>query len=238
MLDKSLQYFDFIMKMPKERIGALPEITLPPGYTLDFYKAGDDQAWARLEALVLEFVSEEKALEYFRKNYSVPFTPQLEQRCVFVRDASGKAVSTATAWFMSSSLGNRGWLQWISTDPEHQGRGLARAVITKALQLFPKYEPFSDIYLHTQTWSHKAIYLYHKLGFEAFDIDHVKVQWDNEAGFRVMNNGIHNALKELEKVYAPELIESLKKGLLMPTALERTDFPPAEDILFPVPDEN
>lgn len=235
MLDKSLQYFDFIMKMPKERLRALPEVTLPPGYTLDFYKAGDDLSWARLEALVLEFPSEEKALDYFRKNYSEPFTPQLKQRCVFVRNSSGRAVSTATAWFMSSSLGNRGWLQWISTDPAHQGKGLARAVITRALQLFPEYEPGSDIYLHTQTWSHKAIYLYHKLGFEAFDIDHVKVKWDNEAGFRVMKNGIHSALKELEKVYTPELISSLKAGLLLPTPFERTDFPPDEDILFPRP---
>jgi GNAT superfamily N-acetyltransferase len=234
MLDKSLQYFDFIMKMPAEKVTALPEVHLPDGYVLDFFREGDELSWARLEAAVLEFPSEEKALEYFKKNYSDPFTPQLKQRCVFVREASsGKAVSTATAWFMPSSLGNRGWLQWISTDPAHQGKGLARAAIVRALQLFPKYEPGSDIYLHTQTWSHKAIYLYHKLGFEAFDIDHVKVTWDNEEGFRVMHNDTAKALKELEKVYSPELIASLKNNMLHPTPFERTDHPPAQDILFP-----
>jgi GNAT superfamily N-acetyltransferase len=234
MLDKSLQYFDFIMKMPAEKVTALPEVHLPDGYVLDFFREGDELSWARLEAAVLEFPSEEKALEYFKKNYSDPFTPQLKQRCVFVREASsGKAVSTATAWFMPSSLGNRGWLQWISTDPAEQGKGLGKSVIIKAMQLFPEVEPNSDIYLHTQTWSHTAIYLYHKIGFEAFNIDHVKVAWDNEEGYRVMHNNTEKALVELEKVFKPELIKSLRDGVLMPTERERLDWPPAADILMP-----
>jgi ribosomal protein S18 acetylase RimI-like enzyme len=134
---------------------------------------------------------------------------------------------------MPSSLGNRGWLQWISTDPAEQGKGLGKAVIIKAMELFPVYEPNSDIYLHTQTWSHKAIYLYHKLGFEAFSIDHVKVLWDNEVGYRVMRNNTEKALIELEKVYTPELIKSLRSGIIKPNNRERTDYPVAEDILWP-----
>lgn len=233
MLDKSLEYFDFIMKMPEKALHSLPEPRLPEGYYLDFFKEGEEKEWARLEYAVQEFPSEEKALEYFNREYRDPFLPQLKERSLFVRDPAGRPVATATAWFMKSSLGSRGWLQWISTDPAEQGKGLGRAVITGALKLFPLYEPGSDIYLHTQTWSHKAIFLYHSLGFQAFAIDHVKVAWENPQGYRVMHNGIQGALKELEKVYAPELLESLRRGILHPSPEERTGFPPEEDILFP-----
>ena len=233
MLDKSLEYFDFIMKMPYERIQKMPAPQLPAGYTFAFYQDGNEQDWARLEANVNEFAGEEKALEYFNREYRDPFREKLYDRCVFVKNPNGRIVATTTAWFMPSSLGNRGWLQWISTDPAEQGKGLGKAVIIKAMKLFPIYEPNSDIYLHTQTWSHKAIYLYHKLGFEAFSIDHIKVLWDNEVGYRVMRNNIEKALIELEKVYTPELIKSLRNGIIKPNDRERTDYPVAEDILWP-----
>lgn len=233
MLDKSLEYFDFIMKMPKERIALLPEPKLPEGYTFAMYEDGNEEDWARLESLVLEFPTCEKALEYFKREYSDPFRDKLYKRCVFIKNPEGKVVATTTAWWLDSSIGHRGWLQWISTDPAEQGKGLGKSVIIKAMQLFPEVEPNSDIYLHTQTWSHTAIYLYHKIGFEAFNIDHVKVAWDNEEGYRVMHNNTEKALVELEKVFKPELIKSLRDGVLMPTERERLDWPPAADILMP-----
>jgi RimJ/RimL family protein N-acetyltransferase len=221
------------MKMPKERIALMPEPKLPEGYTFAMYEDGNEHDWARLEAGVLEFPSEEKALEYFKREYSDPYREELYRRCVFIKNPAGKIVATTTAWFMDSSIGHRNWLQWISTDPAEQGKGLGKAVIIKAMQLYPGIEPKSDVYLHTQTWSHTAIYLYHKIGFEAFDIDHVKVKWDNEEGYRTMRNNTAKALVELEKVYTPELLESLRSGVLHPNDRERTDWPPAEDIIMP-----
>jgi RimJ/RimL family protein N-acetyltransferase len=231
MLDKSLTFYHFIMKMPRERLALMPEPKLPEGYTFAMYEDGNEVDWARLESLVLEFPSQEKALEYFNREYRDPYRNELYKRCVFVKNPEGKVVATTTAWFMDTSLGHRGWLQWISTDPAEQGKGLGKAVIIKAMQLFKDVEPNSDIYLHTQTWSHTAIYLYHKIGFEAFPIDHVKVQWNNERGYEIMHNGTMDALKEMEKVFKPELIQSLRDGMLMPNDRERTDWPPAEDII-------
>ena len=46
-----------------------------------------------------------------------------------------------------------------------------------------------------------------------------------------MHNGTADALVELEKVFKPELIKSLRDGMLMPNDRERTDWPPAEDII-------
>jgi GNAT superfamily N-acetyltransferase len=233
MLDKSLEYFDFIMKMPKERIAAIPEPELPAGYSFSMYEDGNEHDWARLEATVLEFPSQDKALEYFQREYSIPYREELYKRCVFIKNPSGRIVATTTAWFMDSSIGHRNWLQWISTDPAEQGKGLGKAVISKAMKLYPELLGSSDVYLHTQTWSHTAIYLYHKLGFEAFDIDHVKVKWDNAEGYRTMHNNTEKALIELEKVFNADLIASLRQGLLHPNAKERTDWPPADDIIMP-----
>jgi Ala-tRNA(Pro) deacylase len=50
------------MKMPYERIAKLPAPQLPDGYTFAFYQDGNEQDWARLEASVNEFATEEKLL--------------------------------------------------------------------------------------------------------------------------------------------------------------------------------
>lgn len=230
MLDKSLEYFDFIMKMPAERLALLPEPQLPEGYTFSLYTPGDEKSWAELEASVNEFASVEKALEYFKREYVDQYQDELCKKCMFIKNPQGKLVSTATAWFMDSSIGyRRNWLQWISSSPEEQGKGLGKAVVIKALKLYNDLGLTDNVYLHTQTWSHTAIYLYHKLGFEAFTIDHVKVAWDNEQGYRTMRNNPAKALEELKKVFAPELLDSLHQNMLHPTAEEGTDFPPEDN---------
>ena len=223
MLDKSLPYEGFIMKLRREKLAHIIVPELPDGYRYRLYEDGDENHWARLESTVLEFPSQEKALEYFNHDYRDPFPEELRRRCAFVTTADGLPVATATAWFMESSLGHKGWLQWISTDPAHQGKGLGRAVIAKALSLFRTEGPATDIYLHTQTWSHTAAYLYHRLGFEFFLIDHVKTAWHLPPGYRVMTNAPHAALEVLKAVYSPELIEELRNQAEPPTDDELTE---------------
>ena len=217
MLDKSLKYEGFIMKLRRENIPSIKVPELPEGYTYHLYEDGDEEHWARLESTVLEFPSYEKALEYFNHDYRDPYRDELKRRCMFVCDSTGTPVATATAWFMESSLSLKGWLQWIATDPAHQGKGLGRAVIAKALSLYPSVGPQTDIYLHTQTWSHKAMYLYHKLGFQMFLIDHVNTSWHLPPGYRVMTNSPMEALEVLKSVYTPELIQDLRDHAEPPT---------------------
>ena len=220
MLDKSLPYVGFIMKMRKEKLRTLQVPELPEGYTYKFYEDGNEKDWARLEAMVNEFADEESALKYFNNEYRNPYRSELYKRCVFVCNPDGVPVATATAWFMSSSLGMKSWLQWISSDVNFQGKGLGRAVIAKALSAYKDVDCSSDIYLHTQTWSHKAAYLYWKLGFELFLCDDIKVAWHREPYFRVMKNDPLTALDEMAKVYTPELVEKMRTGAEKPTADE------------------
>ncbi len=216
MLDKSIPYNHMIMKMRLGRLACLEEPATAPGYSLRFFKDGDEQHWARLEASVLEFADEEKALAYFTENYSGPYREELYRRCVFAVDENDVPVATATGWFMDSSMGRNRWLQWISTDPAHQGKGLGRAVITKALLTYRENGPEGDIFLHTQTWSHKAAYLYHKVGFNLFIISHLEVPNPKGPEPLIMHNEPGEALRTLRQVYSPELIQELRDSAEWP----------------------
>jgi ribosomal protein S18 acetylase RimI-like enzyme len=57
-------------------------------------------------------------------------------------------------------------LHWLSVKPEYQGQGLGKALIYKCLQILNHTEGNKDVYLHTQTWSYKAVGLYLYTGFD------------------------------------------------------------------------
>jgi GNAT superfamily N-acetyltransferase len=161
MLDKSVPYVRILMK---RRAGAaIPEVSLPDGFRFVFFKAGDEKAWAEIETSVLEFHSENRALGYFQKNF-LPFLPELEKRCIFVENAEGEKVATSMAW---RDYNNRiPWLHWVSVKPEFQGLGLGKAITSKATRLLLEISGDVDFFLSTQTWSHKAVRIYEKLGWE------------------------------------------------------------------------
>lgn len=226
MLDKSLPYFDIIMKLRGELLAKVPEPVLPEGYSFRFYRPGDEYHWARLETLVQEFPSEEKALAYYRERYMVKDADKLPDRCVFVVDANDIPVATTTAWFGESSMGHGNWLQWISSDPAHQGKGLGRAVIARALRRYTELGEVGNVYLHTQTWSHKAVYLYNKFGFQFFLIDHVTIPTGEAPYFRIMKNSPEEAFNTLEGVYTPEYLQSLRDHVEYPESHELADGTP------------
>ena len=53
--------------------------------------------------------------------------------------------------------------------PEYQGLGLGKAVVLKGIEKALSIEGDRDIYLHTQTWSYKAIGIYMRAGFEILE---------------------------------------------------------------------
>lgn len=180
MLDKSIPYKNIIMRRPAERLeptreaslsgGVLPEPSLPEGFAFKFYGPGDAEHWAELETSVLEFDSVQAAEKYFGQDF-LPHEEALKSRMVFVVNDHGKYVATATAWWNDFEGWHQAALHWVSVRPEFQGLGLGGAVVMKAVSLFKQCEPGLDVYLHTQTWSHKAVRLYTKLGFHICKTD-------------------------------------------------------------------
>lgn len=205
MLDKSIPYKNVIMEITPDKIAALPEVILPAGYRFSFFKEGDEKNWAAIETSVDEFSSEEEALFYFCRDY-LPHTELLKERCLFILDPNGSPVATATAWFSVSTLGYQPSLHWVAACPQRQGLGLGRAVVTEALKIFRQSDPGLPVRLHTQTWSHRAIRLYHSLGFDLLRTGRLAVLSNSPAGTKIYPNDF-DSLKEI-------LAQRLERGVL------------------------
>lgn len=169
MLDKSIPYAELWMCRPWN----LPvnEHGLPEGFHFAFYQEGDEQQWAAIETSVSEFDDEAQALDYFERAFA-PYPEELKERMLFVIDSSGEKIGTCSAWWKETATGERfPLIHWVAVKPKYQGKGIAKAMVSHALALLEKLEHASPmpIYLHTQTWSHPAVRLYQKLGFEIMD---------------------------------------------------------------------
>ncbi len=57
-------------------------------------------------------------------------------------------------------------MHWVAVSPEYQGFGLGKAIVCEGMKRFLQIESDRNVYLHTQTWSYKAIGIYKKFGFE------------------------------------------------------------------------
>ncbi|MCL2637107.1 MAG: GNAT family N-acetyltransferase [Oscillospiraceae bacterium] len=165
MLDKSVPYVKILMKR-RSGISA-PEAILPDGFKFVFFKAGDEKYWAEIETSVAEFDNEQDALEQFREEF-LPHLSELEKRCIFIENEKGEKVATGMAWWGNFYPQGESfpWLHWIAVKPEAQGLGLGKAISAKATQLLIENSGEKEFYLSTQTWSHKAVGIYEKLGWE------------------------------------------------------------------------
>lgn len=165
MLDKSIPYMDIIMSAKKEALADIELASLPEEFYFRMYKEGDEIGWADLEVSVKEFSSREEALAYFHKVFS-PYTDLLSKRMCFIVDQNDRIAATASAWFKEGNGRRFPLVHWVSVSPDVQGRGLGSAIVKYVLSLFQNLEPDGkEVFLHTQTWSHKAIYMYYQYGF-------------------------------------------------------------------------
>lgn len=166
MLDKFIPYKSFIMVLSPKAAERIRTPSLPEGFAFRCFQEGDERNWRRIETSVLEFADEEKAETYFRARF-LRYPDELKKRCLFVVDPGGQAVATATAWCETPEFPDacRPQLTWVAVEPEFQRRGIGRAIVSKAISLYEDLRPGQKIFLHTQTWSHRAIRLYRSLGF-------------------------------------------------------------------------
>ncbi len=163
MLDKSIPYFDILMlrKSGKD----LPRYRLPKGYSIVSFLPGDEENWAKIETAVGEFDSAAEALSLYGK-YFLCYPGEAERRTIFIQTAEGDKIGTATSWWNYIGPKRMPSLEWIAVKPEYQGLGLGKAIVFEGLRRMVLIEGDRDIFLHTQTWSYRAIGIYLKAGFE------------------------------------------------------------------------
>jgi ribosomal protein S18 acetylase RimI-like enzyme len=179
MLDKSIPYFNVIMK--RSAGIPVPRFVLPRGFSFVWFTEGKEEKWAEIESSVGEFTNIEESLIYFQKEY-LPYTNELKQRLLFVTNVNGEEVGTITSWWNMTGRRRDPSIHWFAVKEEYQGLGLGKALVSECLNRLLLLEGNKDVFLHTQTWSYKAISLYQKAGFEIAKSEsfaHYKNDYDN-----------------------------------------------------------
>ena len=204
MIDKSVEHRDIVMVMDGRTAAAMPEPVLPEGFRFRFFNGEEDAAhWCRIEASVREFDSEADAKKHFEEEFG-GHTDQLRERCIFIVNSENHPVATAMGWFSEDRLTNR--LHWIAVCPEYQGLGLGKAVSQKAVTVCAGLSPDHEriTWLSTQTGSHRAVAIYHKLGF---NMTNKPIQSYEE---KTYIKDFDRALEVLATVIKSDVMESIK----------------------------
>ena len=164
MLDTSLENIHVLMRRP----AGLPRPEPAPlreSHSIRLYQPGDREHWAAIETSVLEFTNETAAAAYHDTEFgSAPL--ELLRRQLFAVNACGVPVGTASAWWMNAPVGYLPCVHWVAVKPEAQGLGLGRALVAEVIRLLIELEGDVDLYLTSQTRSHKALRIYRAFGFD------------------------------------------------------------------------
>lgn len=89
------------------------------------------------------------------------------------------------ACVMAGYEGHRGWLNYLAVDPEHQERGLARALVTKAEELL-RAGGCPKINLQVRTSNQGVIDFYKRLGYSVDEVVSMgkRLEHDNDGEHR------------------------------------------------------
>ena len=156
--DERIRYYELLLERDLEYI---PKIELPEGYRFVFYQQGDRDAWIDIEKSAKEFNSYEQGLISWNKYYENR-QEELPVRMVFIENASGEKVATATAFYdiYGRDKSGDGWLHWVAVRSEYQGRGLSKPLIAYVLNVMRELGyKHAKIPTQTNTWLACKIYL-------------------------------------------------------------------------------
>ncbi len=141
----------------------LPDLALPPGYSLRLYREGDGPLWEEIVR------ASERFLEIRPGRFEEEFDDhmdKLDDRMRFLVDPDGWEVGTATAWFHPDpDLGGQitGLVHWVAIRPESQGRGLSKPMLSVVLKRLA--QEHERAILNTSSGRTVALKIYLDLGF-------------------------------------------------------------------------
>ena len=199
MIDKSVE--DMVLALVKTDTKNYPRYTLPDGYKFAFYKKGDEYKWAQLEVELGQFDTVEKGVEAFKKDFLIGQNLKPEDRTVFVVDPNGDYVATLSLWDGTFLDGYYQRLHWMAVSDKCAGKGIAKALMTRLLDLYNELGYKDFIFLYTGTWYYPAINIYQKFGFKFYEGERSVVVSATDAEFKAYNEKAMNIVKEKFKEY-------------------------------------
>jgi len=168
---------DISIAMMRESLDSIPQFALCEGYSCTWYEHGNDTAWVRINGAA--DVHNTITRELFEREFGVDERMLHERMCFLRDDRSGRLIGTATAWSNPDYRGaSWGRLHWVAIEPEFQGRGLAKPMLTVVCNRLGDLG-HGQAYLVTATVRFPAIMLYWMFGFRPqIRNDREKEVWD------------------------------------------------------------
>ena len=148
--------------MVRDDLSTIPAFKFPDPFSASWYRSGDENKWVEISRAADKY--NKITIETFYKEFGRD-TELLGARQFFIRDAEKNFVGTCTSWFNGNYKGQPfGRIHWVAIAPEMQGKGLAKPLMSLALNKLIELG-HKRAYLVTSSARIPAISLYLKFGF-------------------------------------------------------------------------
>ena len=184
--DSRIRFVDLLLE--RSLTQAIPQYELPEGYRFEYYQPGDRDSWIDIECSARELVSHEQGVEVWQQYYG-KVEHLLHDRMLFVVNAEGAKIATATAY--PTDEPGLGQVHWVAVKREEQERGIAKALMTRVLQVMHEHGDTRAM-LHTQTVTWVAVRMYLNLGFRPT----AQSAQEHAEGWRIIRTLTHHAALE------------------------------------------
>ena len=195
VLDRTIPFYNTILRCDNYQC---KDVVLPKGFSIVPYKSGYEKAWAELEYSIGDFESLEEAESYFISTYLQ--NGSMMNNILFLLNEDNQVVGSCIAWQDKRKESIVSSLHWLVVDEKYHGMGLGRALCCATMKIFEEQANF-PVYIHTQPWSWKAIFLYLSLGFKLQKSD----------SFSHYENEYYQAMAELKKIVSEKQFELLQE---------------------------
>ncbi|MEG2813351.1 MAG: GNAT family N-acetyltransferase [Oscillospiraceae bacterium] len=157
-----------------------PKFNLPDGYTFATYNEDEhddfEVSWVKLCMDENYFSNFADALDYFESSI-VPLQDALKTKFVFVKDSQGSIVATAALWHGFDFGTTKPRIHFIAVNPACHMQGIAKAMVTKLLEIFNSFPKNNFLYVLTQTQSYALCNMFLTFDFEPY-FDERPVKWN------------------------------------------------------------
>lgn len=172
-IDHTVPYTAVVMV--RQNAQNVPVYPLPEGYRFAPFTPKDEEKWVQLQAEVTHVESLQQGRQIFREEFlqadgempceECPGYKDVVARTVQVKDAQDNLIGVATLWTGDTfgTLWQR--VHWVAVHPAHQGKGIAKCMIAKMLELYEELGCDTPVYLTTQTKTYRAVRIYKQMGF-------------------------------------------------------------------------
>ena len=205
-IDHAVPYTAVVMT--RENGDNFPSYSLPNGYHFAAFTPEDEENWVRLQTVVTHVDSAIQGKQIFREEFLMageeipceecPGYGETVRRTVLVKDAADTLVGAATLW--TGDTFGKLWqrVHWVAVHPEHQGKGIAKCMLARMLELYGELGCDTPIYLTTQTKTYRAVRIYAQMGFAPYlgekpvnwpfqsELPKESFQEENEAAWRLI----------------------------------------------------